>query len=95
LTISSGPVTGFVSFLLADVRAAPRPAVPALAFEMIDAAPQIEPNDGIGRAMLFSLLLARKLGHRVLRSALSGTRTSARNSAAYFIAEISRAGVIM
>ena len=51
---------------------------------MIDAAPQIEPNDGIGRAMSLSLLLPRKLGHRVLRSGDKREQNKARNSAAYY-----------
>jgi hypothetical protein len=62
LPVSCGSISGTIGLLLADVSTSLRVAVPSLAFEVIDAARQVEPHHRIPRAMLLRFLLGREDG---------------------------------
>src|SRR5262249_49609039 len=57
LPIERPAISRLVCLLLAHIGAALRAPVPALAFQVIDAARQVEPHDGVSGTMLLSLLL--------------------------------------
>lgn len=51
LTIPRIAITGSISFLAADIRTVFRPAVPAHALFVIDAAVRVQPDDLVARAV--------------------------------------------
>ena len=51
---------GSVGFALAGIAARARPAVRFIAFEVIGCVLEVEPDDGVVRAMLLRLLLGAK-----------------------------------
>lgn len=65
LPIPRRPRPRLVRFLLAHIGAVLRCAVPALAFEMIDGTPRVEPDHDIAGTMLLGFLLGGEEGWSV------------------------------
>ena len=66
MPVLCGSVTSLVSFLFTNIRAIVGVGVPPLAFEVINAARKIKPDDGILRAVLLSFFFGIKEGRTAL-----------------------------